>query len=71
MTPVRVRIADGSHKLRFEVVVQGFVFSLTAQVMPMFSLIKALLGTGDLKHLGAKLDFTTKNLVDNLFHSNS
>lgn len=65
--PMRIRIADGSfmvsdNQIQFEVSVQGFVFGFTAQVMPSFGLVKALLGTEDLKWISAKLDFSTNQL---------
>ena len=65
--PMRIRIADGSYmvsdrKIQFEVSIQGFTFGLTAQVMPSFGLVKALLGTEALKMISAKLDFATNQL---------
>ena len=41
---------------------QNYVFELMAQIMPTVGLVKALLGTADLKELRAKLDFTTNKL---------
>jgi hypothetical protein len=65
--PRRIRIADGSvmvadRRIDFEVSVQGYVFTLMAQIMPSYGLVKALLGTEDLKTLSAKLDFVTNQL---------
>jgi hypothetical protein len=69
--PKRIRIADGSvmvsdRMLQFEVSIQGFVFTLSAQIMPAFGLVKGLLGTEDLKKLSACLDFKTNQLMFNL-----
>lgn len=65
--PIRIRIADGSYmvadrQIQFEVTIQGFTFGLTAQVMPSYGLVKALLGTEALKEISAKLDFSTNQL---------
>jgi hypothetical protein len=65
--PIRIRIADGSYmvcdrRIDFSVLVQGFTFDLCAQVMPSFGLVKALLGSADLKRLSAQLDFKTNKL---------
>jgi hypothetical protein len=65
--PIKIRIADGSHihssnKIRFKVTIQEYEFILNAQVMPTFGLVKALLGTKDLRDMKAKLDFTTNKL---------
>ena len=65
--PVRIRTADGSYivsdyKIQFEVEMQKYFFVLNAHIMPTFGLVKALLGTADLKELGAKLDFKTNQL---------
>ena len=66
--PIRIRIADGSfivsdRRIRFEVNIQGFMFTLNAHIMPSFGLIKALLGAEDLKKISAKLDFATNQLT--------
>jgi len=65
--PYRIRIADGSivesvETIRFPVRIQGYDFSLCAQVMPTCGLVSCLLGTADLRRLRAQLDFATHTL---------
>jgi len=67
----RIRIANGTyifskHKLNFTCNIQGFDIPISAHVVPSFGLIKCLLGTQDLKHLKANLDFEHNILKFNL-----
>lgn len=60
--PMRIKIANGSYvesteKLRFQVHIQGYVFYITARILPTVGLVSCLLGTPDLKELRATLDF--------------
>jgi len=66
--PVRIRVADGSiivsdTRIQFVVTIDSYDFYMDAHIMPSFGLVKALLGTDDLKRLGAKLDFTSNQLT--------
>jgi len=66
--PVKIRVADGSiivsdTRIQFKITVSKYDFYMDAHVIPAFGLVKCLLGTTDLKTLGAKLDFSSNLLT--------